>query len=460
MKKVFSFKRLLSEFKRLSFGFRIYSPEFIYIVSVWRYYLCFRYLHKHDEPKHYFFESFKGNNEYAQICFNQTYKVQTKHYEYYHKQLFKFVKIPYQYFQLFSDKNQNKIIGDRISKYPTIKVIRITPHTYYEGIEFNNFFFDSFEVDNVCFHNCTFRHCKFFNITSKNPLAKTKQNQGFSSCDFYRCTFGKCNFANFFFSIGNIDSTTFADVSFFNCTFQRMSFQKVSFTGNTVFNSTSIYSPSKNFDLSFAGPIDTIHVDAQCYVTAFSYYDRANFTLEQWIKRKKYKLLSADKIADTYFVLDQIWTSNHIRERDDNYVNFYYQRKKAETRNQKRFAKITGYLTEWIIGYGEKPYNAFCSMALIIVFFSFIYMFTGFVPEIGASEIKYSIRQIFNTPCMPLLSDFFQSLYYSFFTMITVGQGNAHPLSPVSQIAMSIELLSGAIMMTLFTSTLFRKYTK
>jgi len=44
--------------------------------------------------------------------------------------------------------------------------------------------------------------------------------------------------------------------------------------------------------------------------------------------------------------------------------------------------------------------------------------------------------------------------------MITVGQGNASPFSPGSQIAMSIELLLGAIMMTLFTSTLFRKYTK
>ena len=36
----------------------------------------------------------------------------------------------------------------------------------------------------------------------------------------------------------------------------------------------------------------------------------------------------------------------------------------------------------------------------------------------------------------------------------------ARGLSIVGQIAMSIELLLGAIMMTLFTSTLFRKYTK
>ena len=138
MKKLFSFKRLF-------LGFRIYSYEFIYIVNVWLCYLCFRYLHKHDEPKHYFFESFKNNNEYTQICFNQTYKIQTEHYEHFHKRLFKLVKIPYQYFQLFSDKNQNKRIGDSnrfFSKNAPTRVINIAPHTYYEGIEFNNFFFN------------------------------------------------------------------------------------------------------------------------------------------------------------------------------------------------------------------------------------------------------------------------------------------------------------------------------
>lgn len=336
MKKLFSFKRLF-------LGFRIYSYEFIYIVNVWLYYLCFRYLHKHDEPKHYFFEFFKDNNEYTQICFNQTYKIQTEHYEHFHKWLFKLVKIPYRYFQLFSDKNQNKRIGDSNRFFPKnapTKVINIAPHTYYEGIEFNNFFFDSFEIDNLCFHNCTFRNCKFSNMTSKKFLWESELKQGFSSCDFYNCTFEKCNFKNLFFSIGNIDLTTFSDVTFFNCIFHRMSFQKVIFTGSTTFNNTSIYSPSKAFDLSFMGSIDNIHVDAQCHVTAFSYYDRANFTLEKWMQRKKLRFSNSNKIADTYFALDQIWTSNHIREEDNSYANFYYQRKKAETRNRKKLQKL------------------------------------------------------------------------------------------------------------------------
>lgn len=336
MKKLFSFKRLF-------LGFRIYSYEFIYIVNVWLCYLCFRYLHKHDEPKHYFFESFKNNNEYTQICFNQTYKIQTEHYEHFHKRLFKLVKIPYRYFQLFSDKNQNKRIGDSnrfFSKNAPTRVINIAPHTYYEGIEFNNFFFDSFEIDNLCFHNCTFRNCKFSNMTSKKFPWESELKQGFSSCDFYNCTFEKCNFKNLFFSIGNIDLTTFSDVTFFNCIFHRMSFKKVIFTGSTTFNNTSIYSPSKAFDLSFMGSIDNIHVDAQCHVTAFSYYDRANFTLEKWMQRKKLKFSNSNKIADTYFALDQIWTSNHIREEDNSYANFYYQRKKQRLVIEKNLQKL------------------------------------------------------------------------------------------------------------------------
>ena len=453
MKRNFSFKHLF-------LGFKIYSYELIYILNVWLYYLYFRYLHKHNEPKHYFFESFKDNDNYTQICFNQTYKFQTEHYAFFHKRLFEFVKIPYRYFQLFSDKNQNKQIGNNNRFNPPIKVINIAPYTYYEGIEFNNFFFDSFEIDNLCFHNCTFRNCKFSNITSKKFRWATELKQGFSSCDFFKCTFENCNFKNLFFSIGNIDLTTFSDVSFFNCLFQRMSFRDVIFTGNTTFNNTNILYPSKSFDLSFMGSIDNIHVDAQCHVTAFSYYDRANFTFEKWMQHKKLNLSNFNKIADTYFTLDQIWTANHIREEDKSYVNFYYQRKKAETRNKKTLAKIIGYLSEWIIGYGEKPYNALLSMIVIIIFFSFIYMFTGFLPEVGNVEIKYNIKQVFNTPCETLLSNFFQSLYYSFFTMISVGKGNAGPFSPASQIAMAIELLLGAIMMTLFTSTLFRKYTK
>ena len=452
----------LSYIKHLFLRFQIYFEEIFYIIIVWSNYLNFKYLHKHSDPKHYFFESFKNNTNYSQICFNEAKKIQTYHYSFFYKVFFKFVKIPYEYFQIFSDKDDNYKIGpDFIWKKPNsfIEVTHIKPETYYEGIEFNHFHFKAFKMNNICFHNCSFKNCHFENITSSEGIYDYKFSQGFSSCDFYNCAFKKCDFNNVFFSIGNFDFITFSDTVFTDCLFHKISFNKVVFSGDTVLNNTSIYSPSKAFNVSFLNP-NGIRVNAQCHITAFSYYDKYNFTIEKWMEYKKFRTLEFQKIADTYYALEQIWTSNFIPTDTDPYSNFYYQRKKAETRSKKKLSKFIGFLSEWTIGYGEKPFNALLSMSIIIIFFIFIYILTVFRPEISNFEIKYTIQQISNAPFALFFSDLFQSLYFSFFTMITVGQGNAHPISPPSQIAMGIELLLGAIMMTLFTSTLFRKYTK
>lgn len=235
-----------------------------------------------------------------------------------------------------------------------------------------------------------------------------------------------------------------------------MSFSNVIFDGSVALNNTSIFSPSKYFDISFIGSVDNINVDTKCAVTAFSYFDKTNLTIEEWFKYKIFMSLSYCGVANTLFTLEQIWTANHIREEHDNYANFYYQRKKAETRSLTKVSKLTGYLSEFIIGYGEKPFRSLITMALIIFVFSFIYLFTGFTLSNECLEINYSLSDIFNVS----LYDYWESLYYSFITMITVGQGSAAPSTQLSQIAMSLELLLGAILMSLFTGTLFRKYTK
>ena len=86
-------------------------------------------------------------------------------------------------------------------------------------------------------------------------------------------------------------------------------------------------------------------------------------------------------------------------------------------------------------------------------------MFTGFTATSSKPPINYFYNFNFSFN-FQLLNDWFQSLFYSFFTLITVGQGSASHSSSATQFAMSIELLCGSILMTLFTATLFRKYTK
>lgn len=113
--------------KRLLLGLKIYWHEFLYIIKVWLTYIRFKYIHHKKEPKSYFYESFKNNTKYTQICHNSDYRIDTEHYKYYNQNLIKFVKTPYKYFQLFSSKEYNfrinKLDGffQKKSCYPNYK---------------------------------------------------------------------------------------------------------------------------------------------------------------------------------------------------------------------------------------------------------------------------------------------------------------------------------------------------
>ncbi|WP_027399500.1 ion channel [Anaerovorax odorimutans] len=365
---------------------------------------------------------------------------------------------------MFSSKEFNHKFSNSKSffpKEPPTRITKIAPHTYYEGIEFNNILFESFKLEQICFHNCSFRNCSFKNIRFKKDFVGFAPNyiQGFSSCDFFNVNFENCDINNTFFSIGNLNHIHFINTNLCNSLFHRISFNKVVFSGISTLNNTSFYFPSKSFDVSFIGAVEQFHVDAKCVVTAFSYDDKTNITLEEWFKYKIWKSVKHKEVANTLFTFEQIWTANHIREEHNNYANFYYQRKKAETRSLAKWSRFTGYISEFTIGYGKKPFRAFGSLGVLILIFSLIYLFTGFSPTTDSPEIRYYITGCFDS-LTTLFTDYLQSLYYSFFTMISVGQGSASPSTPLTQIAMSVELLLGAILVTLFTGTLFRKYTK
>lgn len=429
--------------KHLASGLSIFVDELKYFICVWGNYLSFRYCHKHTEPKQYWYQKFKGNEEYTQICKNVEYQIDMPHYMYLRSKFGNLAKIPYRYFQQFPDKKKNYVFGENTKFFPKTtprRVCKIKTDTYYEGINFSNIIFSDFELQKVCFHNCSFWNCWFINLRTKREWSELEMAQGFSACDFYKCSFVGCQFNNMFFSMGEFCCVRFIDTEFNNSLLQRMSFAHVSFEKVVKLKHTNILSPSRQFDLSIEGEL---HVDSTSRVTAFDYYDRINFSLEDWIKNKK--LRSYDKIADSFHLLDQVWKNNNIRENDESYANFYFQRRKAETRNKKGIKKLIGYLTEWSIGYGEKPFNALISVLVIAFAFSFLYMITGFKPV-----IEYH----------GLLEKWVQSILFSIFTLVTVGQGTAAPCTIWGQIVMSLELFFGAIIMTLFTSTLFRKYTK
>lgn len=435
-------------------------------IWLWVIYIKHIIIQKKYEPKEPFFKSIKNNNQYTQICYNTELKLTDNSYDLiFFEWAKKISRQPLLFFQRFPDKEYNYNFSGQeafLSKLPKLKVTSIKPSTFFEGITFNNVIFESICLEKICFHNCIFRNCDFSNIIScKTPslFIVPDFKQGFSACDFYNCHFKKCNLDNIFFSIGSLSHTIFDSMTLCKCLFHRMNFNHVVFLGKTIMNQTSILSPSHNFNIIFRGSMEDFHVDSRCKITAFCYHDIVNFTIRQYRTHKLFNSSTYGEIADTYYAVEQIWTSNHIREDNNHIANFYYQRKKAETRSKKGISAFPYYLLEAIIGYGEKPFKAFISIIFLILLFSFTYMFTGFTPNSSTCSINYFRNYTFDINRQTIF-DWLQSLYFSFFTLITVGQGSAAPTSGITQIAMSVELLCGSIIMTLFTATLFRKYTK
>lgn len=424
----------------------------------WLHYFKIRYLHKHNEPRKYLFENIKANDEYKKICYNQENIKKQNNISFREK----INNIVYSYFQIFPDKSNNKKMGDIHLFFPKEHnvVNKFTPFVFYEGIQFNNFTFDEVDLNHIWFYNCTFVNCTFIKMKTYGNAFTIGFPQGFSACDFIRCTFKDCELKNVIFEVGNMESIEFHEVEMINCMFNRMSFSKVAFSGNINFNNTHIFSPSKSFELIFKESIEQIKVNARCYVTEFNYYDVVNFELEEWIRYRKNRKKHYNQIYETYYILEQIWQYNCIKREKNKCANFYYQRKKAETRKEKNIIKkILGYLSEWILGYGEKPFNTILAMLIFVVMFGIIYMYTGFVPANGKYIIDYDFALKINVSITTIGQDFIQSLYFSFFTLITVGQGTAYPNTGLSQIFMCLELLIGAIMITLFTGAIFRKIT-
>lgn len=326
-----------------------------------------------------------------------------------------------------------------------LSLLNTHKNIYYKGIYFSNVIFDGTTFDHVCFHNCVFLRCKFINInTSSNAFALV-----FNFCDFYICKFENCNFTNTTWSIGKLNTVTFENSILINSIFHRNSFNEVKFSKNSKLSRTCFLSPSNMFDIDFD---DTIKIDSRSDLSPFDYNDDIN------LSNKPFKF-KADyiKLRATYYNFERLFEKNFVIPRN---ANCYYERKKAETRSKATLKAIPSYLNEWITGYGEYPFKSFIIMGIIILIFSFIYLFTGF--NTGGENDCLIIYNSIPSKIVDasFAGNWLHSLYFSFFTFITIGQGSSYPATYLTQFFSCIELLIGAILMTLFTGTLFRKMTK
>jgi len=418
------------------------------------YLTCLATKHNNEPPK-YIFSKFENNQDYKQIQLNTEYDYELSKFKF--GRLFGIVKKPISYLDRFSRKKNKNYCDSR----QEICITKISPKTYFEGINYVNIVFKNVHFDSDCFHRCTFRNCTFINITTKKlqGIGIPAYDQGFSACEFMNCSFKSCRFEDTFFSMGALFDVTFFDTTFRYSLIQRMTFSRVVFEGNCSLEHTDILSPSGMFDIAFFEGNGKIKTDTSSHVGYFKYNDFVNIDYDNIWSYRIWRKSHYEKVADTYYAIEQLWASNFIKQKEWSKANFYYQRKKAETRSKRFPRNIPGYLAEWIIGYGEAPFRAILTMLFLVVAFSFIYINTGFDLSPHHLTICYNWQSI-SKPIMQIVNDWLQSLYFSFFTLISVGQGSIAPNSGATQIVTSIELFFGMILGTLFTGTLFRKYTK
>lgn len=335
------------------------------------------------------------------------------------------------------------------------RVTKIAPNVFYENISFWNVDFVNVTLENVCFHNCSFHFCKFTNMsthTEKQLINVAGPKQGFSCCNFMGCEFSNCKLDQLFFSVGVLKGVRFIDSKFNNVVFQMNAFSQVCFEHNCDLSDFYIFSPSGMLDIQFRENGGNITIDDKSAITGFRYRDKTN--IHNWNTYKIFKKSHYQNVAATYYAFEKLIDGNKLLDKKS---CCFYQRKRAETRSKGFWKAIPGYLAEWCFGYGEYPGRSILSLIGVIFLYAPLYMLSGF--STGTRIINYTISFDF-TITWDKFKDFCESVYFSFFTLVTVGQGTPSPIFALTKILSASELLLGAVLITTFTATLFRKITE
>lgn len=229
-------------------------------------------------------------------------------------------------------------------------------------------------------------------------------------------------------------------------------FSQVCFEHNCDLSDFYIFSPSGMLDIQFRENGGNITIDDKSAITGFRYRDKTN--IHNWNTYKIFKKSHYQDVAATYYAFEKLIDGNKLLDKKS---CCFYQRKRAETRSKGFWKAIPGYLAEWCFGYGEYPGRSILSLIGVIFLYAPLYMLSGF--STGTRIINYTISFDF-TITWDKFKDFCESVYFSFFTLVTVGQGTPSPIFALTKILSASELLLGAVLITTFTATLFRKITE
>ncbi|NFR14751.1 two pore domain potassium channel family protein, partial [Clostridium botulinum] len=137
---------------------------------------------------------------------------------------------------------------------------------------------------------------------------------------------------------------------------------------------------------------------------------------------------------------------------DENRFVYYELLKYLEYLLGNKYKKIYALLFKYLTGYFISPIKIILICTIIIIVSSIFYLFTGISVD-NTRIILYDIHNISSLKTTDLL----KAMYLSVTTFSTLGYGNIIPIK-YGEVVASIEMLLGAIYISIFTGTIFKRY--
>jgi len=389
------------------------------------------------------------------------------------------------------------------------RIIELDGEINFKGFYFpsgtGNFKGKSFDK-NVCFEEAifegeaNFKFVHFYGDITDFTRTKFKQNVSFMSAEFNKVNFNSVEFskdasfikvkflenAEFCFAIfsGNVG---FQGAKFKKAYFNGSNFSKNAFFQNTEFNNEVNFS-NVTFDEKMVfitkNPLriylnevtfsNDVRIKAGLQNCSFdgSNIERVDLTNCGWTlnKEKEIKILEHknnldyDKLVEIYRRLRQSCQryGDHF-----NAGEFFYQEMDCKRNQMKGIQKFIWIIIKGACGYGERPIRVIRTSAIIIIFFTFLYFYSGIRymekgtgtlidHQFNFNSLKIFISE-FDYLIFPIIKDFFWCFYTSIITFTTLGYGDVYPVGFWSRLSASIESLIGIIMTATLIFVLSRK---
>lgn len=195
------------------------------------------------------------------------------------------------------------------------------------------------------------------------------------------------------------------------------------------------------------------------YLVDLEFNDKLKTKIDEKTFFDKIKLRKKDKneYEGGYKIYETI--ANKFKENNlkNNFGEYYYQCRKVQRKSLKPFPKMLSYL-DWIfMGYGERVIYSLMTSLIIIIIFSFVYLFIGI--DIEGEILKLTFSSFSKLSLKEILRALNEGFTISVGMFAGSGIVEGAPV-PEAYLIASLEEIVGFIMMGTIIATITRKFVR